>query len=285
MTETVKSCNLEPPSPRRLILNLIGVAPGGLLGVGDALRACALFGISENNVRVTLARLVQSALLEPAGRGVYRLGPERRKITEEIAGWRDVEERLTAWTGAWVAVSTGGLSRSDRKALRARERALSLLGMRELDPGLFIRPDNLAGGAAAVRERLPALGLAEPVAVFKIADLDPDWQARALGLWAAEGLADTYRQKTRRLEAWRAGAPALALDLAARESFLLGDDAVRQIVFDPLLPFPLGDADARHALIEAMKQFDEAGRRIWAQFLSATADGGPPATDADGQHS
>lgn len=275
MSEIVKHSNFEAspaatpeiPNARRLILNLLGVAESGRLTVGEALAACALFDISENSVRVTLARLAQAGLVELAERGVYRLGPERRRIQEEIAGWRGTEDRLIAWTGQWIAASTGGLPRSDRKQLRARERALSMLGMRELDYGLYIRPDNLAGGAADVRQRLTALGLIEAVAVFRATDFDSAREKQAHRLWEGAALVEGYRQGEERLEAWRRSAGGLPLDVAARESFLLGDSAIRQIVFDPMLPAPLVDEAARHLFIEAVKRFDDEGRKIWMTFL------------------
>lgn len=271
MSISVKHSNFEVPNARRLILNLLGVAAGGVLSVADALRACALFDISENSVRVTLARLAQSGLVELVERGGYRLGSERRRIRDDVAGWRTVEERLVRWNGDWIAASTGGLSRSDRKVLRARERALSMLGMRELDNGLFVRPDNLAGGAGMARQRLIALGLGEEAAVFRAADFDPDRQKLALGLWECDTLVAPYREGVQRLEAWLEGMAGLQPEIAARESFLLGDDAIRQIVFDPMLPAPLADEAARHDFIEAVKRFDDQGRRIWMEFFGASA--------------
>lgn len=267
MHEIVNLCNIELPNARRVILNLLGVAEGGVLGAAEAIAACALFGISENSARVTLARLSRARLVEAAGRGVYRLGSQGRAIAAAIAGWRGTEARLVPWSGRWVAASTGGLPRSDRRALRARQRALSMLGMRELDNGLFLRPDNLVGGPATVRGRLAGLGLGAEAAVFGLDDLDAARQARAMALWRGDGPADSYRAGAERLEAWAAAADTLPPDIAARESFLLGDDAIRRIVFDPMLPAPLADEAARRAFIVAAIRFDALGRRIWTQFL------------------
>jgi phenylacetic acid degradation operon negative regulatory protein len=73
-----------------------------------------------------------------------------------------------------------------------------------------------------------------------------------------------------RLERWLANARRLDLDDAARESFLLGDEAIRQIVFDPLLPAPLVDEQARAAFVDAVIRFDAAGQAIWKDFLNDT---------------
>ena len=267
MTETVNSCNIADPDPRRVVLNLLRAAGGGVLSAPEAVRAGALFGISDNSMRVTLARLARAGLVEAAARGLYRLGPAGRAVAADIAGWRDAESRLTPWRGRWVAAATGGLPRSDRKLLRARGRALSLLGMRELENGLHLRPDNLAGGIEGVRGRLYDLGLERQAAVFAAGDFDAARTAAAMALWRAQALEDNYREGVARLDGWAATAAALPLDVAARESFLLGDDAIRRIVFDPLLPAPLADEQARHAFIAAARRFDDFGRRIWDAFL------------------
>ena len=57
------------PCVKSLVLELLVAKNGVPLQVREAILACELFGISENNVRVTLARLTIEALLEGAGRG------------------------------------------------------------------------------------------------------------------------------------------------------------------------------------------------------------------------
>lgn len=252
---------------RNLILNLLLGAAGMTLAAREAVAACALFGIRENSVRVALVRLVASGLVEAAGRGEYRLGPKAAQLAADVGTWRDAERRVAAWNDDWIAVHVGDLGRSDRVALRARDRALGLLGLRELDRGLFVRPDNLAGGVAEARERLYKLGLEPQAAVFVARAFDPARERRAAALWDGEALSRGYRDTRARLEQWLAGAGALGLDAAARESFLLGNDAIRQLVFDPLLPAPLVDVAARRAFVDAVLRFDAAGHEIWNRFL------------------
>jgi len=282
MTEIVNSCNIIGPDPRRVVLNLLRAAGGGTLSAPEAVKAGALFGISQNSMRVTLARLSRAGLVETATRGVYRLGPAGRAIAADVAGWRDAEKRLAPWRGRWVAAATGGLPRSDRKALRARGRALSMLGMRELENGLYIRPDNFSGGVAVVRDRLAGLGLEHGAAVFAIDDLDPGRQAVAMALWRADAGGEDYDHAAARLDALAARAAAMPLDIAARETFLAGDAAIRRIVFDPLLPAPLADEAARSAFIAAACRFDDLGRRIWDEFLGRDVRPGEPTRRAQG---
>jgi hypothetical protein len=95
-----------------------------------------------------------------------------------------------------------------------RDRALGLLGMRELDRGLHLRPDNLAGGVAAARERLFKLGLEPATAVFVARDLDDARELRARALWDGAALNRGYRETRRRLEDWLARADALEPEVA-----------------------------------------------------------------------
>ncbi|MFP5430496.1 MAG: PaaX family transcriptional regulator C-terminal domain-containing protein [Gammaproteobacteria bacterium] len=263
------------PNPRTLILNLLLAADGQSLSAREAIASCTLFGIRENSVRVALARLAGAGLIESAGRGSYRLGPNATGLATEVASWRTAEQRARDWDGSWVAVHVGGLGRSDRVALRARDRALALLGLRELDRGLFLRPDNLAGGVQAVRERLYKLGLDAGAAVFSLQELDPARDVRARQMWDGEALTRGYRDMSQRLTRWLEQADDLEPDVAARESFLLGNDAIRQLVFDPLLPTPLVDDAARRTFSETVRRFDAAGHRIWQQLRLTPATNHP----------
>ncbi len=258
------------PRPRQLILRLLLGAGGAPLTAREAVRACALFGIPASGVRVALARLAAAGLVEPVQRGAYRLGRQASTLAAEVAAWRDAKARTREWRGDWIAVHVGALGRSDRVALRARDRALGLLGLRELERGLPVRPDNLAGGVGAVRERLTRLGLDREATVFRAGGFGADDERRARSLWDGRALARGYRSTLARLERWLAGAHRLDLDDAARESFLLGDQAIRQLVFDPLLPKPLVDEQARAAFVDAVIRFDAAGQAIWKDFLTDT---------------
>lgn len=251
------------PNPRHLVLNLLQAADGEALTARDAVASCGLFGIRENSVRVALVRLASEGLIEAAGRGAYRLGPNAAGLSAEVATWRTAETRVRDWNGGWIAVHVGGLGRSDRTALRARDRALQMLGLRELDRGLFVRPDNLVGGVEAVRERLHKLGLDAGAAVFIASGFDETREARARALWDGKVLTTSYRAMRKKLEYWLARAGTLAPEVAARESFLLGNAAIRQLVFDPLLPAPLVDVEERRAFVEVVMRYDDVGHAIW----------------------
>lgn len=268
------------PTPKSLILNLLLAADGAPLSASDAVNSAQLFGVRENSVRVALVRLNAAGLIESAGRGAYRLGPQATTVAADVASWRHAEQRVCEWTGAWLMVSTAGLGRSDRSALRGRERALALAGFQSLDEGLHVRPDNLVGHAQAARSRLQQLGLEAEAPVFVATELDADLDRRARGLWSSAKLNQAYERTRNKLESWMASADRLDTETAARESYVLGNEAIRQMVFDPMLPAPLVDVEARRACVQAVMAFDAAGHRIWQQLLPSLRQTPTPTTSA-----
>jgi phenylacetic acid degradation operon negative regulatory protein len=258
---------MSNPTVRHLVLNLLIAAEDGTLSAADAVKACSLFDISENNARVGLARLASADLIEAVGRGSYRLGPEGRVLGEDVAAWRDVEQQLRPWDGTWIAVLTGGLGKTDRAAMRARSRALALVGLHELERDVFIRPDNFAGGVTATRDRLQSLGLPKEAPVFLAREFDAARESRARRLWNVQALEHGYRESRQKLDKSLARLDRMSIEAAARESFLLGDQAIRQIVFDPMLPEPLAAVQERRAFIDAMRLYDKAGKEAWRRFL------------------
>ncbi len=271
-----------PADPRSLVLSLIlGAEARGdaALGVRELIAACALFELPENNVRVALARAVAAGQLSTPRRGAYALSAQSRPLADEVGRWRSLEDQIVEWRGDWLAVHVGATGRSDRPALRARERAFGILGLAEFERGLHLRPDNLAGGVASLRERLAHLVPqgTELGTVFVLGGLAAADAERAAALWDAAALDAHYRDTTARLSAWLEGARALPLERAARESFELGHAAIRSLVFDPLLPAPLVDAAARSRFIKTVARFDDAGKAVWQRFLKRVRSAAPVA--------
>jgi phenylacetic acid degradation operon negative regulatory protein len=254
-----------PPRPtaKQLVLEFLSAAAPRPAPAAALIEACSLLDITENNVRVALARLTASGVLVASSRGEYKLGPETAPLTEQVTGWRDVERRVRRWDGGWVCVHTGALSRTDRAALRRRDRAFRLLGIREVVRGLEARPDNLEGGAPAVSARLSALGLEADAPVFRASGFDARQEERLRSLWDSRALDEGYRQLSARMERWLDKEPSLPRDVAARESYVIGREVLRAILFDPLLPEPLVDVEERHRMILLARTFDRVGRRIW----------------------
>ena len=250
---------------KTLILDLLLAIEGEPLSAREAISGAALLGIRENNVRIALMRLSSEGLIEAVDRGVYRLSGAAHQLAGEVATWRTIENRTRPWNGGWLVVHSGPLGRTDRKRIKARTRALEMLGFRALDPGLEVRPDNIEDNVDAVRARLVKLGLEADAAVFVAGQFDAARSARIAALWDGAALNAAYRTLRRELQAWLQRAARLEPDVAARESLLMGRKAIRQVVFDPLLPAPMVDVEARHAFFEVVRAYDRAGQAIWRQ--------------------
>lgn len=253
------------PKARNLVLDLLLASEGEALSARELIAGCGLFRISENTVRVALVRLSAEGLIEAVERGSYQLSGRAHDLSGDIATWRTREQRLRPWRGHYLAVHTGTLPRSDRGALRRRRRALDMLGFREFERDLHLRPDNIEDGVATVRKRLRAVGLDETASVFVAYGFEPAQETRIRGLWDSKALNALYRRQRAKLEAWMERAPSLETDVAAREAFVLGSQAIRDVVFDPLLPEPFVDTSARHAFVDAVRRFDRLGQSIWRQ--------------------
>ncbi|MFN8644871.1 MAG: PaaX family transcriptional regulator C-terminal domain-containing protein, partial [Candidatus Binatia bacterium] len=230
---------------------------GSAMPVGALVEAGALFAISENNVRVTVARLLASGHVARDERGAYRLGGASRSIGAHVRTWRDRDRRTRKWSGGWLAVHAGPAARA---AQRGRARALRLLGFATLRPGLWLRPDNLALPLDDVRRELAALGLPPGDLVCVLADLDAASDARARRLWDVATLRRTYRELGATLTASETRLERLPPEKAMAESFILGGRALRQLVLDPLLPDAICPPDERDALLEQMRRYDRLGR-------------------------
>jgi len=252
---------------RHLILDLLLASTSHQLSVREAITACRIFAISENSVRVALVRLSADGLVQAAGRGHYRLGPQAMDLAGDVATWRSAEQRLRPWAGDWLTVFSASLGRSDRTALKRRERALQMLGFRELEQGLHVRPNNIEQDPGAVRQRLHKLGLEAEASVFVSTQWPQDEMLRAL--WNGNELNNRYAQIQQQLEDWLQHAHDLDAETAARESFLIGGNAIRHIVFDPLLPEPLVNVASRLQFVATVRKFDQVGHDIW-QTLYAT---------------
>jgi len=252
---------------KKLILNLVKEAhqpiPAAVM-----LRMAGLFGVEANNVRVTLNRLVRQELLELSGRGIYVLGPRARRLADQQSAWRHLEDELKPWKGGWLAIYTSHLGRRDRKRLRSRERAVSLLGFQELYQGLLVRPDNLQLDLVGLTEKLHSLGLEEEACVFRAHDFSGSCDPASQNLWPVTALNKTYAKHTESMLRWTETHQKKSLEVAARESFLLGDQVLRDIAFDPRLPAAMVDVDARRRMVETMADYDDLGKAIWRELLN-----------------
>jgi len=233
------------------------------IAVGALVEAAKILGIGENSLRVALTRLRASGHVESDERGLYRLGPAAEALHQQVLSWRTAEDRVDRWDGSWVAVEPGEIRGVSRGAATRRVRTLRLLGFRPFRGTLALRPNNLVGGVEAVRTQLGSLGVGSESTVFLISNLDAENERRAQNLWDTEQLEAGYLEMRKKLEQSAKRLPTLSRAGAMEESFRLGGKAIRQIVFDPLLPSPIISMKPRRALLETMKRYDRLGRRFW----------------------
>jgi phenylacetic acid degradation operon negative regulatory protein len=116
--------------------------------------------------------------------------------------------------------------------------------------------------------------------VFVATDFDAGRDARARSLWDGVALNRGYRATRLALEQWGSQAGSLDVETAAREAYVLGNDAIRLLVFDPLLPAPLVDVGERQALAGAVREHDRIGRGLWRRLGRASAGDETPLTDS-----
>jgi len=266
---------------RSLILDLLSTLRRGTMPVRALVEAGELLGIAENNIRVSLARLYASGRVERDERGRYRLGPAVAAMSGQLRSWRRLTERACPWNGAWIAVHQTKLGRGP--ARRRRDRALALLGFRDLEAGLAVRPDNLTGGVAFARTRLAELTSTDDESarsgadgtandgvgrVFQISQLDATSELAARSLWDADRLATEAKASTERLRESAQQIHRLTTGEAMVETFMLGGGVLRQLVRHPLLPEEILDPKPLDALLQEMKRYDELGRACWAEFLA-----------------
>lgn len=258
---------MPKPTSKSLILDLLSTLRRGSMPVKALVAAAEIFGIAENALRVSLARLLSAKLVERDRRGRYRLGPAAQAIDDQVTHWRRTDERFRSWDGSWIAAQRPSGSAARKAAEQRGDRALLLVGFRELERGLFVRPDNLVGGVARSRNELAKLGLDRGAIVFGIHELDAAHERTARALWDTERLIAGYRATRDDLERSERRLPVLTVGESMLESFVVGGRAIRQLVLDPLLPEPLVPSTEFVALIQTVRDYDLAGRACWSAFL------------------
>ncbi|HEY2775210.1 MAG TPA: PaaX family transcriptional regulator [Candidatus Binatia bacterium] len=255
------------PRPKSVVLDLLSTLRGRSAPVRFLVAAAEIFDIDPNATRVAITRLLACGLIERDERGAYRTGAAAGPITSRLNSWRNLERRTRPWDGSWLGATPDACC-CVRDTRTTSVRALEFVGMREFSSGLWVRPDNLDGGIDAARETLQALRLAPDCPVFRIVDLDDVADARARKLWDAAQVRSLYRALTADLERSAARLPRLDEKRAMAESFLIGGEAIRRIVLDPLLPDAIVPTGERDTLVKAMTAYDEIGRRCWAPFIA-----------------
>ena len=257
----------RPPTAPALILDLLVSNEGKPVDAKHLHSAGELFGVSPSTIRVGLNRLVEQEKIRRVTRGLYALTDTENSLSNILGQWRTRSAMRTEWKEVWVGVLDGDVLRSDKTTWRRHMLAASLHGFMRLRPGLLVRPDNLKGGVAGVRQRLQPLKLAPSAVVCQIAHLSSHDHAQACRLWNVreldaqdQVLLDKLKRSLLRIE-------AIEPRLAVRESLLLGRMAIAQLMRDPLLPEQLRPSGTRSRLVSLTAQYQEVARKMWLVWL------------------
>jgi phenylacetic acid degradation operon negative regulatory protein len=256
------------PSAADLVLDLLITHPEPHMTVQTLARAGEIMGLSTPSVRVALTRLLGQDRIVKTGRGCYAVQLQGNSVHYEVQHWFEKESRMGPWSGGWLVVHDGAVSRSDKTAWRHHLRALELNGFRALATGIAVRPDNLDGGAQAMRAALLRLGMAPASLVFSGSQFDADAAARMRGLWDVSALSAAYQSGLALIERSSARLARMQAEAAARETLLVGRAVIRSIVLDPLLPEAIQPGAPRRALIEATRAYQARARILWQEVLA-----------------
>ncbi len=256
----------EPPTAKRLILSLMAAPDLDQVPISTLLMWGKLFDIDAATVRVTVGRLLRQGLLDSPSRGVYSIGHAGKLLSDTARAWISAEQRVSAWQGDWLLVHTAHLGRSNRTALRVRERAFRLNGFAAWQPGLQCRPANLTETPAETRDNLLRLGLESDAIVIRAKEIPGTRQRELEKLWPRKALESAYRRHIRAMQRSLPRLAKIPLARAARESLQIGEAVIRQVNSDPMLPQQMIDSASRREMIEQMIAYDNAGRDIWRQL-------------------
>jgi phenylacetic acid degradation operon negative regulatory protein len=243
--------------PSSVVLDMLRSARSRRRTVRSLIDAGALFGFSENTMRVTLSRLNARGLIESPERGLYRLTEQTDALNDFVERWRLGEARVREWQpGTWVLAHVQG-------DLAASAWALDALGFREIRTALYARPDNLALSHAELRTLAESIGL-KPSVLLMAGTPEGEGVSEWVKAWHPTRLEDDYADALERLDASAKRLPSLSRTEAMLECFTLGGEMIHRLAKDPLLPGEFVDCAARGALGQAMLDYDQLGKRIWA---------------------
>lgn len=252
-----------------LVLSLLSASRGRALTVNALVRAGEVLGVSGNAMRVALSRLGASGEVVMEGRGRYVLPARRRESLAHVRRYRQGFLPRVKWRGGFVGVLTADLSRRNVTQVARREKALGLAGFRLYAHGLWLRPGNLAGGARALDRHLRTLGYEEALELIDVTLDGPQRRRFARGYDVAvdQRRARALHQRVQRqLRDFSKVSPREA----AKESFFLGDEVLRFLARDALLPEELADPRPREALAAAMEALDARAFALWQTLLKET---------------
>ncbi|MFW1838687.1 PaaX family transcriptional regulator C-terminal domain-containing protein [Acinetobacter gyllenbergii] len=251
---------------RDLIIDLLLGLQGRAISIKQIILAAQLFEISENSIRVAVTRLSSEGVIEVIERGVYQFTVQSHEWANVMLNRKHGIQQTKKWNQQYLAVFTGELGRVDRTALHRRERALKHFGFKELEQGIYLRPDNLVIGFDQLVVELKSSGLENSAKLCQISHFDAKTLAAIPELWPRQTLNQNYQKYSQMIQTWLSTAHQLSLEDAARESLLLGRQTISLLMNDPLLPEGFVDVQLREQFAQSVQQLDQTGLNSWRKF-------------------
>ncbi|MBJ9423428.1 PaaX family transcriptional regulator C-terminal domain-containing protein [Acinetobacter seifertii] len=251
---------------RHLIIDLFLSSAYPQLTIKQILVAAKLFNLSENGIRVATTRLLNEGMIESVERGIYQLSPPTKDWAKVILNRKNGIKQTKEWQQHYLAVFTGTLGRIDRTALKKRERVLRQFGFKELETGIYIRPDNLAYSFEKTCEELVLAGLEKEAKICIIQHFEPSTLKQIFSLWDTKQLEKNYEMYSRDITHWLENYTHLSLNDAAVKALLLGRETIALLMNDPLLPAPFVSESARNQFAQDVQQLDAIGQKLWKKI-------------------
>lgn len=255
------------PNPKNIVLDLMGVNKSHSLGIAQLHSISDIFGISINNLRVTLNRLVKAEMLSKDDANIYHLTPKSLDKRKFINRWRASQLKKDSWDGSWIACYLPkGIDRTLRKKSFL---ALDWYGFKQGLDHVLVRPNNLMLSIEELALSLKTLGLEVGATIFVMSDLDEtthnDWISN---LWSITQLDCSYNALTNQLIKSRSALESTSSRSSLVDVCLLGGEAIHYLAIDPLLPDTIRPGKAYETLKNTMIDYDAIARNSWLEKLS-----------------
>ncbi|RGC68591.1 hypothetical protein C5N14_12895 [Micromonospora sp. MW-13] len=190
----------QPPVPTRMLVHAL-IRADGTVDAGQLYTVAGVLGMSDQQVRLCLKRLVAEGLFTHEGRGrkaLLHAAPDATgMVVPEVGYVRHAYRQdlgLAPWDGTWrlFAFAVPEASRTARDALRD---SLLRLGAAPIQGGLYVSANPIGD---LVEPQARHLGVAASVTYFTSNDLRmgdlSDPPALAAALWPLADIAARYQQ-------------------------------------------------------------------------------------------
>lgn len=254
------------PSAQNLILDVLKLNQPEHSNVRNLIKLGDFFNITENTIRVTLARLCKAEMIISTRRGFYTISARATRVEQELWNWRKSEQIVKDWEGHYIILSCRHNKMHDQVIRKKNQKALKLMGFAEFEENTYIRPANLIYTNQKIKEKLIRLGLTTQANIFTAYNIEASHERLIEHLWKPAQLNQYYIEHAQKMQNWMLQQHLHSQKELIQGSYLLCQDAIRHIFFDPLLPEPYINQKNRQNLIDTTYRFEINGIKIWRDY-------------------